>query len=110
MGGEVLLTTVGVDGGPKQSFVFAETVAFTVVAIPVQTTATGLAKDLLGLEDKESGDAGSDKTVETASQIDGKGPHASGTDGNKVDENSGGSSSSSTMNDSSPDPRKVVAE
>merc|ERR1712008_562598 len=108
MGGEVLLTTVGVDGGPKQSFVFAETVAFTVVAIPVQTTATGLAKDLLGLEDKESGDAGSDKTVETASQSDGKGPHASGTDGNKVDENSGGSSS--TMNDSSPDPRKVVAE
>jgi len=115
--GEVLLTSVGVEGGPKQSFVVAETIAFTVVAILVQTTATGLAKDLLGLEEKDGGDDASDETAESAKQSDGKESLSDTTDRMKVDESSDGSSNSSsrsstssTAKDSTSEPRQVVAE
>ncbi|CAK0900245.1 unnamed protein product [Prorocentrum cordatum] len=57
--GLVLLTTAGVElaqGGASQNVIYAESAGFTVVAILVQTFATGLVKDILGLDDKKGGD------------------------------------------------------
>lgn len=56
--GVLLLTSAGLsmDGEEKQQIIFAESIGFAVVAFLVQTFATGLAKDILGLEDEEGGD------------------------------------------------------
>lgn len=50
--GLVLLSTAGVEfaDGASQNIIYAESAAFTVVAILVQTFATNLVKDILGLD------------------------------------------------------------
>merc|ERR1711920_211043 len=57
--GLVLLTTAGVElakGGASQNVIYFESAGFTVVAILVQTFATNLVKDILGLEEKKKSD------------------------------------------------------
>jgi len=53
--GLLLLTSTGlnIEGGEKQSIIAVEAVGFTAVAFLVQTFATGLAKNILGLEDED---------------------------------------------------------
>jgi len=58
--GLLLLTSVVnlEEGAEKQNIIAAESVGFALVALLVQTFATGLVKDILGLEDEKKPDAG----------------------------------------------------
>lgn len=73
--GLLLLTSAGMslDGPEKQEIVIAETVGFTAVAFLVQTYATGLAKEVLDLQDeKESGGSSSSSGSEPGDQATAK--------------------------------------
>jgi len=53
--GLLLLTSVvNLEGAEKQNIIVAESVGFALVALLVQTFATGLVKDILGLDEKKT--------------------------------------------------------